>query len=600
MRDANGGAARRRAAVARSAARRWAMGALVVLAVALVPSGGSAEPAPPAPRTLTIVAMNDFHGALYELPDPDAKGRAWGGLPWLAGAIAALRAEAPDLLLLDGGDAFQGAWPVNASRGMGSVEAFHLLGVDAAAVGNHEYDYGGASGGHPLRGALESAARGARFAWLTANVDEVRPEGPVRWSPEGIRPTALVRRGGVTTGLIGLTTTETPSTTRPEYVADLRFRDPVAVVRELAPALRAQGAEVVAVLGHLTGECKEGPQRTPDAPCTPDGEVGRLLTELPEGTVDVIVSGHAHTLMAARVGRTFVAQAWAQGRALVRLDLVVGPSGVDAAASRIAAPWLLAHDAVDPGCGGGAFPLDPLPVGGRTITPSAEAVALVKRLEEAAGGDPCARVACAAAPLVRNRHAESVVGDLLADAMLAAFEGADVAIQNSGGLRADVAAGDIRRSDVQAVMPFDNQSVLLEMTGEKLLLLLRIATSGAHGLPQVAGATYALDPRRTGGSDLDGDGAVADWETDRLCGARVAGRPIDPAQTYEVVVADFLLSGGDHLGPAFVGARELRRGPLLRDLLEAHLRRQQGCIDPARVVDPKAPRITVGACGGAP
>ncbi len=76
----------------------------------------------------------------------------------MAGALDVSRQERPELLVLDGGDVFQGAWPVNATAGMGAVRAYELLGVDAAAVGNHEFDYGGMADGHPLRGAFEAAA----------------------------------------------------------------------------------------------------------------------------------------------------------------------------------------------------------------------------------------------------------------------------------------------------------------------------------------------------------------------------------------------------------------------------------------------------------
>src|SRR5690606_15432283 len=80
--------------------------------------------------TLRIVAMNDFHGGLYEETVKGVDGQVLGGLPWLAGAVGALRAEDPDLLLLDGGDFYQGAWPVNATKGRGSVASLNLLGVD--------------------------------------------------------------------------------------------------------------------------------------------------------------------------------------------------------------------------------------------------------------------------------------------------------------------------------------------------------------------------------------------------------------------------------------------------------------------------------------
>lgn len=557
---------------------------LFVLALAGCGSTQAAE------RRLTLVTMNDFHGALYELADPKDPLRAYGGLPWLAGAITVLRQEAPDLVLLDGGDSFQGSWPVNATRGRGAVEALELLGVDASAIGNHEFDYGGVEGGHPLRGALEAAARDARFLWLTANVHD---DAGARWQPEGVRPWALIERGGVKVGLIGLSTTETPTTTRPELVAGLRFADPVDTVRRLAPEVRAAGAEVLVVIGHLTGECPAS-----GAPCVPDGEIGRLLRELPEGTIDVIVSGHAHTLMATRVGRTFVAQAWAQGRALVRVDLVLGKSGVDPERSRIEPPWILTHDRVDPGCDGDDFPLAARQVGGRPVTPSADALALIRRLESTAGS-LCDQVACATAPLVRNRTGESAVGDLMADALRGAFPDADVAVQNSGGLRADIPSGIIRRSHVHDVMPFDNRAVLVEMTGEKLALMLRIGTSGAHGVLQVSGARYSYDPGRSGGSDIDGDGVVADWETDRLCDVTVGGAPLDPARLYRVVVADFLMSGGDHMGPPLSGARVVEEGAMLRELLEVHLRQPTTCFDPASLLDPAAPRISA-TCGALP
>src|SRR5262245_36945645 len=115
------------------------------------------EPPPPAPVVLPIGAINDFHGALYEAPVRGDDAHRYGGLPWLVAAVRKAEADHPGLLLLDGGDAFQGSWPVNATRGTGAIQAFDLLGVDASAVGNHEFDYGGADGGDPLRGALEAA-----------------------------------------------------------------------------------------------------------------------------------------------------------------------------------------------------------------------------------------------------------------------------------------------------------------------------------------------------------------------------------------------------------------------------------------------------------
>lgn len=569
--------------------------ALTILMLGCKPAAPNA-PVPDATggsATITVVAMNDFHGALYETPDPDDPSRAMGGLPVLVGALDLLRSEDPHLLLLDGGDQFQGSWPVNASKGRGAIEALALVGLDAAAVGNHEFDYGPLDGGHPLRGALEDGAKRAPYAFLAANIHE--PDGS-RWQPEGVQPWTVIERKGVKIGVIGLSTQDTPQTTLLRHVEDLTFADPVEVVREAVPELKALGAQVVVGVGHLTGSCDAKSWTVPPAPCLPDGEIGRLLTELPPGTLDVLVVGHAHTLMAHRWDDTFILENRTKGHMLGRIDLVVGPDGVDADASVIHPPWVLEHAAIDPGCDGGDYPLDPLDVGGRTVTPSAEAVALIARLEEEAGS-LCDEVGCAAVALGRNRQAESAVGIVVADAMLAAFPDADLAVTNSGGLRDDIPAGPVRREHLQAVMPFENTLRVVEMTGSQVRTMMRLGSSGAHGILQIAGGAYHFDPAATSGDDLNGDGEIEAWETNRLCDVTVGGAALDDARTYRVVTTDFLYDGGDHMGPAFAGTTVAEEGGLLRDVLFTYVDGLQTCLGEDRPLpDPDAPRIVRASC----
>ncbi len=577
---------------------------LIALACGLGLGCSAPQPAPlevetPAdsPRTLTIVSMNDFHGALYEKANRYDPETAFGGAPWLAGAIATLRAEVPDMLLLDGGDTFQGSWPVNATRGLGAVEFFELLQVDATCVGNHEFDYGaGGPGSHPLRGALEEAAEAADYAWLSANVVQVNPDGTrVPWNPPGIEPWTILERAGVRVGLIGLTTTQTPQTTLAAHVFDLEFADPVETVRRTLPEVRAAGAEVIVVLGHLAGACRGSHSEIAEV-CSLNSEMSRLLTELPRGSIDVLVAGHDHTLMAHRIDDTFILSSGAEGRALSRLDLVLGPDGIDFDATVLHDPWVLLHDRVDPGCGPVEYPMAALDVGGRLVEPSRPALDLVRRLEDEVGG-LCVPVGCSDRMLLRNSSRESEVGNFVADAMLAAFPEADFAIQNSGGLRADLPDGELRREHLHAVMPFENRLLLVEMTGERLLLLLRLGASGVHGVFQVAGGSYHFDPERTGGTDLDMDGVVADWELDRLCSATVAGAPIVHDQLYKVVLTDFIYTGGDHSAPACHLAPVVDQGPLLRDVLYSFTEDLPDCLgESVAVVDDINPRIVVGAC----
>jgi 2',3'-cyclic-nucleotide 2'-phosphodiesterase (5'-nucleotidase family) len=227
------------------------------------------------------------------------------------------------------------------------------------------------------------------------------------------------------------------------------------------------------------------------------------------------------------------------------------------------------------------------------LAPSQGALALVRGLE-ATAGSLCEEIGCADAPLGRTREAESGAGDLVADLMRAAFPAADLAVQNSGGIRSDLPGGKLRREHVQAMMPFQNRTLLVEIDGAHLLTMFRVASSGAHGVAQVSGARYRFDPARTGGSDLDGDGTIDTWETDRLCWAEVGGVRVDPARTYKIVTTDFLLGGGDHYGAAMTGAKVVGEGALLRDVLITGIDAATGCV-PA-LPDRTAPRIEIGPC----
>jgi len=148
--------------------------------------------APAQGRRLTILATNDFHGAFHEERTRD--GVAVGGAAALAATIDGVRGDvgADRVLLVDGGDLFQGTPLVNATEGMASVELFNRLGYDAVAIGNHEFDYRGPP--NDLRAPLEAAAAAASFPFLSANTfhDDGRP-----FVSKGIRGSVILERGGI-------------------------------------------------------------------------------------------------------------------------------------------------------------------------------------------------------------------------------------------------------------------------------------------------------------------------------------------------------------------------------------------------------------------
>ncbi|MDX9721955.1 MAG: bifunctional UDP-sugar hydrolase/5'-nucleotidase [Myxococcota bacterium] len=538
--------------------------------------------------------MNDFHGAFDEVPLRNEPSRARGGLPWLAAALAHLRAQAAEngqqLLVLDAGDLFQGSGAVNATKGMAAVRAATLLGIDATVLGNHDFDYGPSeSRPEALRGALEEAIANSPFAWLAANINGDEEQHPIA----GAQRWTIIERNDIRIGIIGLSTQETPQTTLAKHVVDLRFDDPVQVLRERVPELRAAGAELVIVLGHLRGDCS-GPAEAPQC----NEELGRVLSELPEGFIDVLVAGHAHAALSYRVGQSFVMEASSRGQALARLDLQLTPEGIDFARSTLHPLWVLEHDAVDPGCEGGAFPLTALDVGGVTLQPDASAISLVEELEVHTRS-LCDVLGCADDALSRSELGESAVGNLVADAMLSVFPDADLAVQNPGGLRADLPQGALRREHLLGVMPFENSVVLVELSGEQLMLLLRIGSAEETGGHAVAGARYSFDPSCAEATDLDGDGSLAGWEQGCLCSLEIGGEAVQAEKRYRVAMNNFMSAGGDHLAAAVEGAPLLAEGPLVRDALVDYVSAMQGCVRRAQFLDDTQPRMRVQRCSPA-
>ena len=196
--------------------------------------------------------------------------------------------------------------------------------------------------------------------------------------------------------------------------------------------------------------------------------------------------------------------------------------------------------------------------------------------------------------IINGEHVEAPADS---DALLNAFPTADLAVQNSGGLRTDISQGVITREQIYEVMPFENRLLLVEMTGAAVETLLRIGSSGTHGIFQISGGRYRFDPELIEGSDLDGDGVVGEWETDRLCWVEVDGAPLDLNRLYQVVVSDFIFEGGDHAAPAFLSSRIVSQGEMVRDAMMAYLLSQERCLlDETGGGEGRSARIETGVC----
>ncbi|HLM48438.1 MAG TPA: metallophosphatase, partial [Myxococcaceae bacterium] len=262
----------------------------------------AAQAAPAAPLRLTLVGTNDFHGWLmpHDTALPGGPVVRQGGAAVFAGYVARLRADNPGgVLLLDAGDMFQGTLASNLTEGASVVDVYNQLGYAAAALGNHEFDYGmegprvvPGPGENPF-GALIARIRQARFKLLTVNVREAASGERPAWL--GNDGTLLVTLKGVKVGVVGLTTPTTAHIANPAHVSSLRFEDMVPTTLEAVRRLRAQGAEVVVGLAHAGGKCSDLSNPRDNSSCDrKDDEILDFVEALPPGTVDAVFAGHTH------------------------------------------------------------------------------------------------------------------------------------------------------------------------------------------------------------------------------------------------------------------------------------------------------------------
>ena len=430
---------------------------------------------------ISLVGTNDLHGRLALLP-------------WLAGHLANLRrARRADgaVLLVDAGDLFQGTLASNLTEGAAVVRAYNAIGYAAAAIGNHEFDYGPAgvaafprSPAEDPRGALRARAREANFPFLTANIVESASGEFPHW--DNVAPDALTTVAGVRIGLVGISTESTPHTTLAVNFRGLAMRPLAAAVVARAAALRARGATVVIVLAHAGGACRHFDRPDDLSTCQGHEEIFEVARALPEGVVDAIVAGHTHQGIAHVVHGIPVIESFANGQAFGRVDLTIDahtgrvidrvvfpPHGVCGAISR---------DPVDvarcaPAAYEGLAVAADEAIAALVAVPLADARSLEQRL-----------VGVSIERAVRTRYREeSALNNLVADRMRAATPGADVALMNSGGVRSDLPAGPLDYGHLYSALPFDNRLVRVRMRGGALRSGLRDhfrADKGAPGPPR--------------------------------------------------------------------------------------------------------------------
>ncbi|AXL21190.1 bifunctional metallophosphatase/5'-nucleotidase [Megasphaera stantonii] len=452
---------------------------------------------------LVVIHTNDTHG--YDQKADGVYGMA---------AVAALKqeyeAKGKDVLLVDAGDAIQDHNLVNLSQGATAIAFMNAAGYDAMTLGNHEFDYG-------QDVTLERAAE-ADFPFLSCNILVDATGKPF------VRPYTIVKKGGVTVGIIGITTPETAGATNPKHVYGLTFldgQDLYDAVQSNVDYLRGAGCDLIVALGHVGSEPISEGHRSDD-----------ILRRV--RGIDLFIDGHDHRVKNYRVDGVLLA---ATGSHLANIGVVSYADG----------QWQEQN----------------LPYGAFAKEDEA-----VKALVDKAAADVQAELSrpIGTADIMLDgsrpkvRMEETNLGDFIADAVLwqarmaTAAEGTSIdgAVVNGGGLRASIPAGVVTQGGIQSVLPYRNQVCVVTMTGQTLLEIMEAATAAAPypagAFPQVSGIemTVRTDiPFAKGPAYGNGKYYKPAKPGQRVTIHSVGGRAFSPDAVYTIATYEFISRGGD-------------------------------------------------------
>ena len=485
-----------------------------------------------ADYSLTILHTNDFHARFEPISKYDsgcgeednAEGKCFGGSARLVTAVAEARARTNNSILVDGGDQFQGTLFYTYYKGKLAAEMMNKLGYDAMTVGNHEFD----DGPEVLRGFMDAVD----FPVLMSNADVSGEE----LLAGKLAKSTVIERGGEKLGLIGLTPQDTDELASPG--PNIVFTDPVNAVQGEVDKLTEMGVNKIIVLSHSGYKVDQA---------VAAGTIG----------VDVIVGGHSNTLLSntneraegaypTMVGETAIVQAYAYGKFLGELNVTFNDAGeiTEAKGEPIIVDGGVAEDAA-------------------TKARIMEAAAPLEEIRNKV-------VANAGAAIEGDRAVcrvqECAMGNLVADAMLARVkdQGIEVAIANSGGLRASIDAGDVTMGEVLTVLPFQNTLSTFKVSGETLMAALENGVSQMEEVkgrfPQVSGMSFTVDASAEVGS--------------RVSDVMVGSMALDMGKMYGVVSNNYVRGGGDGY-KMFRDAQDAYDfGPDVADVLAKYLAEQ--------------------------
>ncbi|MDR1706274.1 MAG: bifunctional metallophosphatase/5'-nucleotidase [Clostridiales bacterium] len=501
----------------------------LLLALVLVAGAGCVTrldgAAAQAPDTIAIVFTNDIHCGVTQVINDEGSvtNMGYAGLSALVEQTEALYG-AENVTVIDIGDAMQGDAIGTLSKGGYLVDIMNQIGYDLFVPGNHEFDYGMARMLELMEG-LDATVVSSNFTDLASGESVFFPY-------------TILTYGGTQVAFVGITTPESFTKSTPAYFQNedgefiYGFREGnngqnlYDAVQAAVDAARAEGADYVVAAGHLGIDEQSAPWRSTDVIANTDG-------------IDVFLDGHSHSVIPGDEVPNMAGEAviHAQtGTKLANIGVVTISGG------EITSELISGYDQVDPETD--AF------IAGIMEEFQADLDAVVGQTDvDLTVNDPAT-----GNRMVRN--AETNLGDLAADAYRYVLGNgvdglADVAFVNGGGVRADIAAGEMTFGEVIAVHPFNNVGCVVEATGQEILDALEMASNAAPnengGFLQVSGVSYTIDTTMPSSVVMDDMRSFVSVDGDyRVKDVLIGGEPIDLEKTYTVASHNYmLLDGGD-------------------------------------------------------
>ena len=546
----------------------WVLGATLMLA------GCASAPVPLATTEISIFSINDFHGHIQpksptplmpRLPDPrtgELKPQAAGGAAYLATVLNGLRAKQPNSVFVAAGD-LMGASPQLSSllADEPTLSALSAMGLDASSLGNHDLDAGinellrKSRGECAPTGCVWPEFKGAAFPYLAVNMLDVE-------TGKTVLPThKIVTVGGIKVALVGAVTKDTPKVIVAKAIRGLKFIDEADAMNALVPKLRAEGAQLLVAIMH-EGALTEGPANDPSYACEGLRGRGVDVAQRLDPAYGIIVSGHTHNAYTCKINGRLLVQAGSFGGWITESRLKVTSTGQVIDAQAVNYPVLQS-----------------------TNTPSPAFVALVQRAAELTNAVRNRPINTLTNGAVRNPvapYGDSTLGNLITDAQLAYAKKrgvADVAMINSGGIRADLTVEPgkpVTMGDLFAIQPFNNELVVMTLTGAQLrdVVLRQLPrTTAPRRFAQVSN-----NFRFVWSQAVDGSSTLNSLTLD--------GQPLVDTKDYRVVVNNFMAEGGDDFSVFRQGRDKVNLGVDIDALVEWVAENPKGVeqIQPGRIV----------------